>query len=259
MRSLARDFSSSRRAPPNAASKPPSGSASSSDLGLQQAAAFLRAQCERICARVQRFAVLCGRSAPRRFPACSGRETRSSPEICSWCRCAAGERESCRGKKPSAPAAASRRSLCRWSTASPAGKFRGRLAQDVDTLGFQRAQMIQSGALQRRGFRPRGWRFLLFQFYCYVCHLGSFSGSAQIKSGPKTKKTHQLGDSGGGVDFLQLEFRKILNTSLPAPEDSMRQHRQHACCAQLWLRIRDMGMTIAGERAEGNHPVESFF
>ena len=55
MRSLARDFSSSRRAPPNAASNPPSASASSSARGLQQAAALLCSQLERIGAVRDRF------------------------------------------------------------------------------------------------------------------------------------------------------------------------------------------------------------
>jgi len=42
--------------------------------------------------RVERFLNSCARSARRRFGACSGRETRSFPEICSSCRCAARER-----------------------------------------------------------------------------------------------------------------------------------------------------------------------
>ena len=57
MRSLARERSSSRRAPPNAASKSPASSASSSDLRLQQAAAALRADQEGLRAVGDRFGV----------------------------------------------------------------------------------------------------------------------------------------------------------------------------------------------------------
>jgi hypothetical protein len=57
MRSLARDFSSSRRAPPIAASKPPLPQAIEKRLGLQQTAAALRAQPERVRAVVDGLAI----------------------------------------------------------------------------------------------------------------------------------------------------------------------------------------------------------
>ncbi len=58
MRSLARDFSSSRRAPPNAASISALGQRVEQRFRLQQPAAFLRAERERIRALVQRFLIL---------------------------------------------------------------------------------------------------------------------------------------------------------------------------------------------------------
>ena len=66
----------------------------------------------------------CGRSAPRRRAWRTSRETRSSREICSWCRCAAAETEFCRDRRPSAPGAASPTNLCRSNTASPDARIR---------------------------------------------------------------------------------------------------------------------------------------
>ena len=57
IRSFARDRSSSRRAPPNAASKPPAGSASSSDLVLSAPQHALRADQKRLRAVGDRFGV----------------------------------------------------------------------------------------------------------------------------------------------------------------------------------------------------------
>ena len=53
------------------------------------------------------------------FGACTGRGTRSFPGTCRWYRRAAAETGSAPGRTPSAPAAASPKNPCRWSTASP--------------------------------------------------------------------------------------------------------------------------------------------
>ena len=104
-RSLARDFSSSRRAPPMAASKLPACSAVEQRLGLEQAAALLGAELEGLRAVVDRswfmWTISC---API---ACANRRgTRSSHGTCRWCRRGAAETGSGPGRRPSAPAAA---------------------------------------------------------------------------------------------------------------------------------------------------------
>ena len=89
---------------------------------LQEPATFLRSQQEGIGARFERFPVLVHDQFRANLFCIVHLEIRSSRETCSWCPRAAKETVSSPDRTPSAPTAASRRNLCRWNKASPAGK-----------------------------------------------------------------------------------------------------------------------------------------
>ena len=64
---------------------------------LQQAAAFLRAQRVGVRAFIERLLILVDDQLRADVLWRTSRETRSSREICSWCRCAGAETEFCPG------------------------------------------------------------------------------------------------------------------------------------------------------------------
>ena len=144
MRSLARARSSSRRAPPNAASKPCSAIASSSVVGLQAVARGARAGLLDHAAAVDRVLHARRRSAARRARATRrSRNSITSGKLCPVSTCMSGNGKPAGPERLLGEAQQHDRVLAAAEQQHRALELGRDLAHDVDRLGLERAQVVE--------------------------------------------------------------------------------------------------------------------
>ena len=134
-------------------------------------------------------------------------------------------------------------------------EFRGGFAENENALRFERAEVLQFLA-RHQGLLPlRTRRSNLSRIHSCLRHLSCFPP----RKGRAKQKTHLPRGSGGGFTSCSSSLGKSYVTSLPAPERTEQQQRQHASEAKFRLAIRDMRMTIKLSLRDCNHSMQSFF
>src|SRR5215469_18644623 len=134
-------------------------------------------------------------------------------------------------------------------------EFRGGFAENENTLRFERAEVLQFLA-RHQGLLPLCTRRSnLSHIHSCLRHLSCFLR----ERAERKQKTHLPRGSGGGFTSYSSSLGKSYVTSLPAPERTEQQHRQHAPEAKFRLAIRDMRMTIKLSVRDCNYSLQSFF